>query len=87
MVGPLLDQVPIYLLQALPLGMRDAYSNPTRLYCKEDEIPPDIEELNRRYSRFHGPESEWGAYLNRPEVEPLWELHPEEDAIALLAVA
>ena len=87
MAEPLADHQDVPLLTALPPDVAARYRRTDRLFRKPDDIPTDFAWLSRTFSPFKGVPSEWRKYLQRPEVQQLWELRPESEAIGCLAVA
>ena len=61
------------LLTALPPDVAARYRRTDRLFRQPDDIPEDFAWLNRSFSTLKGASSEWRKYLQRPEVQQLWE--------------
>ena len=87
MAEPEEDHQPIDMMEVLPQKMAEVYASPCRIFKEEADLPGGHEELCRSFSRFGGPRSQWIAYLHRPRSAKIWNLAPEEEAVATTSIA
>ena len=87
MVEPPLGHHVVDMLEALPEWSVPHYGIPDRMFRREDDIPPDFHDLNKRYCRVVGPPKQWEIYLQRLVVWDLWHLALASEAVGRLAVA
>jgi len=87
MAEPDLGAGVVPMMEALPPHVAAKYLQVEDLLLPADAIPIDPKELGRRYRQILGRRAEWIQYLQRPEVEPLWELLEPDQVKATLSVA
>jgi len=87
MAEPSLDAGVVPMLEASPPEIATKYMDVQQMLLPREQIPLDPRKVGRRYRQVLGPRTEWIRYLQRPEVEPLWELLESSQVRATLSVA
>jgi len=87
MAEPVMDAAVVPMLSALPPTIAAKYEDVSSMLLPAEEIPIDPKVMGRRYRQVLGKRSEWIAYLQRPEVEALWEPMEPHRVKATLSVA
>ena len=72
---------PVMMMEALPARVAELYSDMSKMLRSGEEAQEEMRGLNRQYNRVLGSRKEYRAYFARPDVRPLWDLIPEEEAL------